>query len=258
MNKLSKNSISFLTSLSQKKYRQKHKKIIIEGYRIIEEVLKSPYKIDSLIYEIGAGKKYKNIIEICRKKGIEIFQGKVTELAKISNLTTSPGICAVVNIPEKKWDIKKIKNLENLLAVNNIKDPGNLGTIIRIAEWFGISALLMDPGCCELYSPKVVKSAMGSLFHINVFENVDLVGIIDKLKRFDFKIISTATAGISLNTVRLSGLKKLIIIGSEAEGINKTILKKSDYKIKIPGTGKVESLNAAVSCGIIIWELVKG
>lgn len=258
MNKISKNKISFLTSLSQKKFRQKNRKIIIEGYRIIEEALKSPYGIDSLIYEIGAGKKYKKIIETCRKNNIEILQGKAQELKKISNLKTSPGICAVVNLPKKELNIKKIMNSGLLLGVNNIKDPGNLGTIIRTAEWFGVNALIMDPGCCELYSPKVVKSAMGSLFHMDIFENIDLVHIIDKLKRYDFKILSTAAAGENLKKVNLDSLKKFVIIGSEADGINKTILNKSDYMIKIPGTGKVESLNAAVSCGIIIWELIKG
>ena len=258
MNKLSKNKISFLTSLSQKKYRNRYKKALIEGIRIIEEALAGEAVIESIIYEIGSGEKFGQLLKKCADKGIEIIQGKASELQRISTLTTSPGICAVIEIPENRFDTKKISNSNNIIAVNNINDPGNLGTIIRTAEWFGIDAVITDPGCCDLYSPKVLKSTMGTVFHIKVYENVDLPDMIKDLKPEGFKIIATSPKGEKLDKIKNDRSKKMIIIGSEAAGINKDLLNLSDIEVKIPGKGKVDSLNAAVSCGIIIWEITKG
>jgi len=257
LNKLSKNKISYLTSLSKKKYRKLYKKFIIEGSKIIDEVLKSSYTLDSIIYEIGKGDKYRHLIELCKKRNIGIYQGKSTELRKISCLKTAPGICAVVNIREKKADLKKILNSNKIIAVNNLKDPGNLGTILRTAEWFGIKNILLDPGTCELYNPKVIQSTMGAVFHMEISENVDLINTIPNLKKEHYIILASSPDGESLSKFNFSRSKTAVVIGNESEGIDDEIFKISDYIINITGKGKIDSLNAAVSCGIIIWELMK-
>ena len=136
-------------------------------------------------------------------------------------------------------------------------DPGNVGTLIRTADAFGADAVILSDDTVELYNPKVVRSTMGSIFHLPIFDETDLEKTLPELKKRNFKILGTdVREGKSLDRVDFSG-KICVLIGNEAEGLNKKLLPLLDDIVQIPIRGKAESLNAAVAGGIILYEATR-
>ncbi|MEK6565945.1 MAG: RNA methyltransferase, partial [Bacteroidota bacterium] len=134
-------------------------------------------------------------------------------------------------------------------------DPGNLGSIVRCCDWFGVDALLLSQGCVELHNEKVVRSSTGSLFHVQVVEDVDCSDVLHQLKKQSFAIIATAGDAPSEYTKIDPARKICLIFGSEAHGVSKEVHKTADLIVKIPKFGQAESLNVGVTCGIILAHL---
>jgi len=229
-----------------------HNLFICEGEKLLQELLRSDYKIRSLYLTELHAEKIGNIdikdfpITICSQKDME----------KISALHTPPGILATVE--QKKVDVQSlsIKN-EWSLALDSIRDPGNIGTIIRLAHWFGIKQIVCNEDCVDIYNPKVVQSSMGSIFHVNMaIENISKV-LIPLANKIQLPMYAADMSGD--NVYRLSfGNKGLLIIGNESNGLSKEILNQVTQKICIPnfgGLNAAESLNAANACGILLSEI---
>ena len=162
-------------------------------------------------------------------------------------------------VKKKKFTLSKdiLKNSSLLLGLDNIRDPGNLGTMIRTADAAGADGVLLSNGCVELFNLKVIRSTMGSVFHLPVIENLDFSEVIPDLKEDGFKIIvSEVHEGKDYTEVDYPE-KTCIVIGNEASGISKEILNLADERIKIPIFGKAESLNASVAAGILLYEKVR-
>ena len=178
--------------------------------------------------------------------GTEIFVVKDFELEKISLLTTANHVLAVFKkkAPAEPVNIKgKIT-----LGLDTIQDPGNLGTIIRTADWFGIENIVCSPACADMYNPKVVQSTMGSLARVNIFYT-DINGWLKK----NGSIKKYAAALHGKNVGSLKAVKEaILIIGNEGKGISDAVMNAVDEKITIPKIGEAESLNAAVATGIIL------
>ena len=143
-----------------------------------------------------------------------------------------------------------------ILAVNGVQDPGNLGTIIRTADSANLKQILVSKDTVDAYSPKVIRSTMGSIYRVKIVECENLANVLDELKKHKFQIVST-----SLDTENsiydIDYRKKVVVIGNEGNGVSKEIQDLSDYKVKIPMLGKTESLNASVATGIMIYEYVR-
>jgi TrmH family RNA methyltransferase len=139
-----------------------------------------------------------------------------------------------------------------------VSDPGNLGTILRTCDWFGVDAVLLGKGCVSLYNEKVVRSTSGSIFHLPIYEDVDLLKTLPELKNNGFTLVSTVMDGESLIQTLLPE-KTVLVLGNEAHGVNEAVKKISDRQVSIPRFGNAESLNVGVACAVFLsqWRLVK-
>jgi TrmH family RNA methyltransferase len=253
-NKISSIHLKEISKLKQKKYRDKTQTFLIETEKVLDEVIKSDWKVKEIYLtkeNLSIVKKYDNFID---SDNIKLFELSENEFKKITNEVTPSGISALVE--KKIFNIKSLLNSsENLiLSFDRISDPGNLGTILRSADWFGFQSIVLSKESVEITNPKVVRASMGSIFHLNIYDEVDLLEFLVSLQEKKFKVIGTGTEG--KNITKFSLPEKLILVfGNESQGISKEILSKCDEVISIPSLGKAESLNLAISTSIVLYEI---
>ncbi|KPL00422.1 MAG: hypothetical protein AMJ91_04855 [candidate division Zixibacteria bacterium SM23_73_3] len=256
---LSKDKLKELSKLKTKKGRNKQGKFIIEGLRLCEEAADSGWSIESVLFTRSFEQKTRGeqLLEKLKTSNSELIPVKSQILAKLSETVTAQGIACVVKT--NKWPLRDMwkKEVKVIMALDGIRDPGNVGTLIRTADSFEANAMLLSDDTVELYNPKVVRSSMGSIFHLLVFDEVDLEKTILQLKKRKFKIFGTdVKEGRSLDKITPFG-KICLLIGNEGEGLNRGLLELSDEIIHIPTSGKAESLNVAVAGGILLYEIKK-
>jgi len=232
--------IKFIKSLHLKKNRLEYSQYVCEGEKIVQELISyKPQFIDTIyandVWEAPSSDRNLTIIRTTAK-----------DMERLSHHTAAPSVIALVNISkEAKF---KLSLQKFYLYLDQITDPGNLGTIIRTADWYGLKQIFLSPNCVDLYNSKVIQSAMGSHFRVNCLE-IDFENLIQKHK-FD-SIFATTMNGESLTTFN-SIDNSLIVMGSESHGVSKEIFELSTLKITIPSFGQTESLNVAVATGIIL------
>ncbi|MDA0987162.1 MAG: RNA methyltransferase [Bacteroidetes bacterium] len=254
--KLTKNIAQLLRSLSLKKYREEQNLFIVEGWNSISEIMNSKIEIEILV---STENQNQDILKKAKQLTKSYFYATENEINKISNTKTSQGILAAVKPIDKSADFifNQSKKNKIIVALDSISDPGNLGSIIRTCDWYGIDALFISKNSVELYNPKVVQATMGSLFHLLISCNIDLNNKIDEAKKNGFTIIGTDVHGKNILSKELFNPQKkyLIVFGNEAHGIDKSLKNKIDKYITIPKFGKAESLNISVSVGVILSSL---
>lgn len=246
---LSKNQLKFVNSLKQKKFRMEHNLFIAEGTKIVQELLQSKIKIK----HVFATSDFLNKTKI--DKTIECIEVKVTELERLSAQTTPNDVLAVCEIPH--YELNKDELNDKLtLVLDNIKDPGNLGTIIRIADWFGIETIICSNETADAFNPKVIQATMGSIARIKL-HYTDLA---EFLKEVKLPVYGALLEGENIYTSQLSSAG-FIVIGNESKGISDDLIPYIKHKISIPsfshfkqGGGEAESLNAAIATSIICSE----
>jgi TrmH family RNA methyltransferase len=236
---ISKNQLKLITSLSQKKYRQKHQLFIAEGIKVVNELLNSSFEVEILF----CADDFKTAIS----------EDKITriseiELKKISTLKSPNKVLGIFKIPEEKL----LENSGLILALDAINDPGNLGTIIRLCDWFGISQLICSKDTVDCYNQKVVQASMGSLTRISI-HYTDLEHYLSATN------LPTFIADMDGENVYKTVLPKegILILGNEANGVSKEVKKQIQRKISIPRFGKTqetESLNVATATAILLSE----
>ena len=244
--------IKNIALLKKKKSARKEQRLfIVEGLRVVKEI-PSSQTVKYYITTENFQKEYEYFID--KDKWIMVTQDIFEEIAD----TMSPqGIMAVVEAPFLDIDYIKIDSKEAYLLLENIQDPGNLGTIIRTAHAFGIKNIILTKGCVDLYSPKVVRSTMGSLFHVKIIMDVSIEDALSLFKKHHIPIYATALdEAVSLADVHFEqGLA--LLIGNEGNGLSDRAKQLSDYKIKIDMPGGAESLNASIAASICIYEVMK-
>lgn len=243
--------IKDVIKLKQKKEREKTGKFYVEGQRIIDEI-PSTIKIDKYIFS-------KTFYENIDTKKYSSHQNIIIEdslFKKISDTINPQGIMAICEIPKININNIKIKENSFFVILDRISDPGNMGTIIRTAEALGADAIFLSKGCVDLYNDKVLRATMGSIFHLPIIENNDLDYLIDFFKIKKINIISTYLEG-GKPPYEINMKKSIaILIGNEANGVLEKYKQKSDYLVKIPMVGKVESMNASISSAIVFYEVL--
>jgi len=254
--KLSKNRIKYLTSLRQKKYRQREQKCLVEGSRLCEEAIKSDLVETLFITQQFADSECgTRLIAKAQDRAIEMIEVLSADLNKFTNTVHSQGVCALMRIPSPTPFPTNWRDPTVLLALDTISDPGNLGTIIRTADWFAADAILLGHGCVELYNPKVMRSTMGSAFHLPIYEGIDLVQELSRLKNQELRICAgDAHAGTPVGNFEWPS-KMMLLIGSESRGINHQLQGFVDELVHIPKLGGAESLNAATATGILLFAI---
>lgn len=242
---LSKSQISFIKSLHQKKHRKENAIFIIEGIKTISEFIQSDYQIHSLYY-------LPSHLSLLPKlpANIKLFELNNAELEKISTLQTPQGILALVNIPDKQEiELNSLKNKFSLV-LDDVQDPGNFGTIIRTADWFGITQIICSVQTVEAYNPKTVQSTMGSLARVKIYYT-NINSLIDQAKLPVFGALLNGQSIYQTNW----GNEGLILLGNEGHGISESLINKITMAVTIPKFGDGESLNVAVSAAIFCNEL---
>lgn len=240
--------IKEIKKLKEKKYRKTA--FIVEGIKMLKEAISEKAEIDTIIIREDTELDFKLESEL-EKKVIHVTKNV---FETISDVVSPQGVLVVIN---KKIDDNKINQYADyILALDGIQDPGNLGTIIRTADSANIKQILVSKDTVDSYSPKVVRSTMGSIYRVKIIECEDLAKTLKSLQTTGFEIVTT-----DLHTDKsiydMNYNKKIVVIGNEANGVTPEIKELSNYRVKIPMLGKTESLNAAVATGIMIYEYVR-
>ena len=242
---ITKNQVKYIQSLGQKKSRDIENRFIAEGPKLVNELLTAE---NCRIVQLFALKEW--IDENANASDrTDIIEVSVAELEKISQLTTPNQVLAVIEKIEWKGDPEIKENVS--LVLDTIQDPGNMGTIIRLADWFGIKNIFCSVECADIYSPKVVQSSMGSISRVRV-EYTDILSWL--VANNKVRIYAAVLDGMDITKIEKIS-EGIIIIGNESKGINTEMVKLANQQITIPGKGKAESLNASVATGIILSHL---
>ncbi len=237
------NQIKLITSLDQKKFRQKHKLFIAEGVKVIQELLLSNFVLEHLyVTEAVFGKAHENHTTLISE----------AELRKISCLSTPNNCLAIFRIPDEK----EISNNGLVIGLDDIRDPGNLGTIIRLCDWFGIEQVLCSEQTVDVYNPKVIQATMGSIARVNI-SYVNLANYIATTQKTVFGTFMTGK-NVYAETLPQDAV---LILGNEANGISTEVEQLITQKLAIPRFGsikKTESLNVASATAIFLSEFKRG
>lgn len=236
--------------LKQKKYRQETGMFIIEGERMLSEALQKP----EMLVRVFLNDAY-SVPASLQAAGIECVQVDPVIFKALADTEHPQGVAAVLRIPEYQPD-QLLQQPLNLFLLDRIADPGNLGTIIRTAWAMDVDALLLTPGCVDPFSPKVVRSTMGGILHVPIFWTD--VNQIDQLMNHGYRVIAaTPGAPSSIYEIEWEG-PTICVIGSEAHGVEENWLQRAAHRAVIPINPRVDSLNAAVSCAIIMSVARRG
>lgn len=245
---LSTNSIKYIKSLQQKKYRKEFGLFVAEGPRLVNDILESELTVDSVFHteEWVPNRKF---------DGIKLEMVSEKEMARISGLTTHSSIIALVKIPNYKSNYENLENSFSL-ALDDIQDPGNLGTIIRLADWFGIESIFCSLSTADAFSPKVIQSTMGAIARVKIV----YTHLNDLLTYANGKKVHIYGAFLEGESIYTSTLEKnaIVVMGNEGNGISDSVGKLIPNRITIPSfanTGKgSESLNVAMATAVVCSE----
>jgi len=242
---LSKSNISLLQSLHHKKFRREHGLFLVEGYKSVTEFANSAYQIEAIYHTATMAPK---MLKLSQK--MNFYEISSTVLEKISALKNPADIIATVKIPQ--WPVLDHHTLNKKFSIvlDGIQDPGNMGTIIRTADWFGIHHIICSEDCVEVYNPKVVQATMGSLSRMNVhYTNLPTV-----LSETQLPVYGALLDGENIYSTDF-GTEGLIVMGNEGNGLSEGVKQKVTKAITIPRGGEAESLNVAIATAVFCSEI---
>lgn len=244
---ISRIRIKWIKSLEMRKYRLQEKAFVAEGPKLVGELL--PY---STPLYIAATKDWLDANRHLLRAVKEVDEVSQTELERASLLRTPQSVLAVMPIPERRLDISSLQK-KLVIALDSVQDPGNLGTILRIADWFGIHEVLCSEGTADVYNPKCVQSCMGALARVDVF----YCNLPEVLGQVEMPVFGTFLDGTDIYKEELSG-EGIIVMGNEGNGISQPVAKLVNRRLYVPnypkGSLTTESLNVAVATGIVCAE----
>jgi RNA methyltransferase, TrmH family len=252
MEMISNSKIKLLRSLEHKKFRQQHGLFIAEGRKIILELLRSKrFEIDRVFV------LHESLADIPAEqlKNIDVEEISYNAFERISQLTTPDFGLAVLRIPEK-IPLRMPAGQELFLLLDSIRDPGNLGTIIRLCDWFGVSQVICSEDSVDMFAPKVIQATMGSFSRVGV-SYTDHLAWLKSLPQ-NIHVYGTVLNGESLPSVKPQ-FPAVVVIGNESHGISADVLQCIRLKVTIPGASQsgAESLNAAMAAGIVLYEFIR-
>lgn len=242
---ITKNDIKFIQSLKQTKYRKENKMFLVEGNKLVDELISSDFKTENILVTEAWMEKFPEMKD--RLPYYDLISSK--QMEQVSSMVTAPGIIATAHTPSYTIEPEEADK-EFIIALDGINDPGNLGTIIRTADWFGIDKIVCSNDCADAWQSKTIQSTMGSIFRIKVMET----NLEDFLEKTNSPVYGALMEGENIFTKKIEKKNGVIIIGSESHGIRKEILPLVTSPIHIPRAegSKTESLNASVAAAIII------
>ena len=247
--------IKHIRKLKDKKYRDESNEYVVEGVKLVEEAVKENAKIKQIIVCEDTTRTYEIpthiMLEIAKYECISV-SNKIFNI--ITQVTNPQGIMAII---EKNAQDAQIDYSQDIIVVlDDVQDPGNLGTILRTVDSIGLNQIIVSKGTADAFNSKVVRSTMGAIFRIKIIEVENLAQVIKEMRKHHFKLMVTSLQ--TKNSIYdIDFNKKIIVIGNEANGVSKEIQDMADEKAKIPMLGRTESLNASVAAGVVMYEYVR-
>jgi TrmH family RNA methyltransferase len=242
---LSKSQLGFIKSLHQKKYRKENGLFIVEGMKTLMEFFSSKYQIQSIYYL----PQYQSLLPKL-PSNIKLFEVNNAELEKISTLQAPQGILALLSVPGYEEVPPESLKGSFSMVLDGVQDPGNMGTIIRTADWFGFRHIICSANTVEVFNPKTVQATMGSLARVDIC----YVDLPEYLKRITVPVYAAMLDGESIYKVEWKQ-EGLIVLGNEGKGISDEVAELISRRITIPRVGAAESLNVSISAAIICAEI---
>lgn len=255
---VTKRHLKELRELGRKKPREVEGRFLVEGLRMVEEAAESAFEIRELLFTeaFAATVPGRDLLEKLRRKGLLVQNITERELEAISDTVTAQGIVAVVAV--RRFHLESMLQpgrCSLIVGVDAVSDPGNLGSMIRTCDWFGVNGVLVGEDSVEVYNPKVLRSTMGGIFHLPVVEGVDLLSTVGRLKKSGFTVYVTDAAGeVYAEDVRFAD-RAVVIMGNETRGVSPSLKRAADVRVAIRRYGLAESLNVGVACGVLLSVL---
>lgn len=245
-------------SLKQKKFREENRKYLIEGKRFVEEAIKEKIKVESFffsdkIYKVSGGSQLIEKIDTGTNRIYEVSDKLLEEICDTEN---PQGIVAVIPMENYSLDSVILEN-KSYVILEGIQDPGNMGTIIRTADAAGFDGIIALKGCVDIYNPKVLRSTMGSIFHIPIVLGVNNLDVFEALKKHNLKTFATHLNGKCSYFDAPMSKGGAILIGNEANGLCEETSNMADVLVKIPMPGRAESLNASTAAALMMYEMLR-
>jgi len=252
---ITKAELKYYSSLLKKNCRDEENKFLVEGEKIILEALSSRLECEAVICKKKFFVENDETVELLRKlvHRFEIISEK--EFQKIQATVNSQGIVGVFKKKPTKASSNEIKG-KLIAALEGINDPGNVGTIIRTADWFGVKEVLISNSCADIYNPKTIRASAGSFFHLTVIIDDNLIQSLDSFKNKGYKILCADITGKNIYHYKKSE-KEVIVFSNEANGPSTELLNIAEERVTVPKKGMAESLNVASASAVILSELTK-
>jgi len=249
MHTLTHAEVSELARLRTKsRERRGQGRFFLEGEKVISDALAAGWELEYLVVTPASAARYAALL--AANPSLPVRQTDGDGMARLSGVQTAPGLVGIARMPTVSFD--QVAGLSLIACLDGVADPGNLGTMIRTADWFGVEGLILDADGVDPYNDKVVRSSMGSLFHVRIWESANLAEDLAELKRRGTKLLVTDVRGSS-DAIPDGNL--CLVMGSESHGVRPEVLALADQTYTIPGSGQAESLNVAVSFGIALHHI---
>lgn len=256
---LSKTRFQTLLQFTRKKERAESGQFFVEGWRWLEEALHLPEPPQCVLAVAGAPRSSAEeaLLTRARAAALEFHETTPEQLAKITETVSAPGVAALVRWRPAASAIACAASdgaaPALVVALDAVGDPGNAGTIIRTADWFGAAGVILGDGSVEPANPKVVRSTMGSLFHLPIAQSGALAPALEALRARGFAAVGAALDGVALPQFRWPE-RAVLVIGNEANGIQPAVAAALDHRVRIPAFGRAESLNAAIAAAVLMAD----
>ena len=243
---------------SVKSFRASSGRFAIEGARLCEDALRSGIKLENAFITHDACEKYNEISASIARSGAQIYEITPAVASKMADTKNPQGIFCTVFMLDKAPTLSKINSSGGYIALENLQDPGNLGTVLRTAEALGLSGVLLSADCVDIYSPKVLRGAMGAVFRIPFLITDDLPETLKILSQRGMKTAAAVAQGDACSILKAElGGGIVIAVGNEGAGLTTQCIDACVQRVTIPMDGHAQSLNASTAASILMWEIYK-
>ncbi len=246
-------TVKRLRALKEKKFREADRQMLVEGEKLMREAVAAGLGVYEVLIAREQAHRFDALAQEMASAGAQVYLVPEHVLGAVCDTKTPQGACGAFDLPGM---IDLTQAPSRLIALDNVQDPGNVGTIWRTCDAAGLGGMLLAPQCADVYSPKVQRAAMGSGFRVGVWSG-HLPDALRSLQARGYVVVASSLQGQPFYQANLAPEKFVLVIGNEARGVSDEVMNLADVQLKLPMRGGAESLNAAVAAGIMMYELTR-
>jgi TrmH family RNA methyltransferase len=245
--------------VSSAEYRHEQKLFAVEGARLCRDAAISHMAVQKVFYTAQAEEKYPDFLRDILKTAMQAYMIEPHVAEVLSSTKNTQGVFCVCEMHTNTADFGSIKNAGHYIALENIQDPANLGAVLRTAEALGISGAVLAGNCCDVYSPKVLRASMGAVFRLPFLAAESMPEAVLRLNAIGFSTYAAVPVSDAVRITNVDFSKtSVVVVGNEGNGLTQDAIQACSAKVTIPMLGRAESLNAASSAAILMWEMMRG